>query len=90
MKIKENILSFPVIFTVSFEKGQSDACGGHLFSRNEVQWFTSPLFSYRSYPDNLVCDWIITAPSSTDIITLQVSLEYRLNEAFILFIIYVL
>ena len=62
------------MFSVSFT-GPRDSCGGQLTARSTPDWITSPRYP-DNYPENIVCDWIITAENPSDIITLQVLLLF--------------
>ncbi|XP_041364224.1 uncharacterized protein LOC121379643 [Gigantopelta aegis] len=64
---------------VSFT-GPKDSCGGELTATRTPNWVTSPRYS-DNYPENIVCDWIITAENPTDIITLQFT-DFQLESPY--------
>ncbi|KAK6170352.1 hypothetical protein SNE40_018764 [Patella caerulea] len=61
---------FQATFTaVSFD-GERDACGGSLVATTHDSWFSSPQYP-QYYPENVVCDWSITAQNAEEVVTLQ-------------------
>lgn len=48
-----------------------DECGSVLNASDLTQWLTSPNFP-NSYPNNVICDWVIRSKNTEDLISFQV------------------
>ncbi|KAK3593640.1 hypothetical protein CHS0354_025531 [Potamilus streckersoni] len=58
-------------FSAKWTSVTSEKCGGNLTAMRKLQWFTSPNYP-RNYPNNILCDWIITAPEQDRVVTIQI------------------
>ncbi|KAL3876991.1 hypothetical protein ACJMK2_034758 [Sinanodonta woodiana] len=65
-------------FSAQWTSVMPETCGGNLTATRKLQWFTSPNYP-RNYPNNIICDWIITAPEQDRVVTIQIE-DFLVDE----------